>query len=102
MPRDGHFEFVVEDEAPLFNPLDVPEPPPLQPQEKIRIGGQGIRLLRRLAGTLAYEPTPAGNRLKMTFSIARSLRFKPGDSGHEPIPIENIAIRGVRSRSKPS
>ena len=72
-PHDNNFAFVVEDEAPLFNPLDVPEPSPLQQQKEIRIGGQGIRLMRRLAGTLAYEPTPAGNRLKMTFSIAGPL-----------------------------
>jgi serine/threonine-protein kinase RsbW len=101
MPREGHFEFVVEDEAPFFNPLDAPEPPPIQPQKEIRVGGQGIRLLRRLSSTLAYKATPSGNRLKMTFSTVSSVRSQPDDSRHEPTPIENIPVQGVKSRSKP-
>jgi hypothetical protein len=71
-PREGHFVFVVEDEAPLFNPLDKPELPALNPREEIRIGGQGIRLLRRFADALEYEPMPAGNRLRISFSAADS------------------------------
>jgi anti-sigma regulatory factor (Ser/Thr protein kinase) len=68
-PREGYFDFVVDDEAPRFNPLDQPEIPPLDPRDDIRIGGQGIRLLRRFADELEYEPTPTGNRLRLGFSI---------------------------------
>jgi serine/threonine-protein kinase RsbW len=70
MPRDGFFLFVVEDEAPRYNPLDAPELPALNSNDAIRVGGQGIRLLRRFTNTLEYEPTPNGNRLRMGFSAA--------------------------------
>ena len=69
-PRENYFVFVVEDEAPLFNPLGVPELPPLTSLDETRIGGQGIRLLRRFAGELDYEATPTGNRLSIGFSTA--------------------------------
>jgi serine/threonine-protein kinase RsbW len=66
------FVFVVEDEAPRFNPLEASDLPPLNEQDGDRIGGQGIRLLRRFADTVEYEPTSAGNRLRMSFSAACS------------------------------
>jgi anti-sigma regulatory factor (Ser/Thr protein kinase) len=68
IPRDGDYVFSVEDEAPPFNPLDAPELPPLNPDDEIRVGGQGLRLLRRFAGSLEYEPTASGNRLRIGFS----------------------------------
>ncbi|MFZ3201460.1 MAG: ATP-binding protein [Candidatus Acidiferrales bacterium] len=71
-PREGYCVIVVEDEAPRFNPLDAPELPALGPGEEFRVGGQGIRLLRRFAETLEYEPTANGNRLRMGFSTAGS------------------------------
>src|SRR5580692_11698137 len=43
--RNGYFVFDVEDEASRFNPLNVPEQPPLNSLDELRIGGQGIRLL---------------------------------------------------------
>lgn len=73
IPRAGYYVFVVEDEAPHFNPLDAPELPALNPSDEIRIGGQGIRLLRRFADTLEYERAPAGNRLRIGFSVAGSV-----------------------------
>lgn len=74
MPREGCYVFVVEDEAPRFNLLDAPELPALNPHDEIRIGGQGVRLLRRIADTLEYEPTPTGNRLRIGFSTSGSAR----------------------------
>jgi anti-sigma regulatory factor (Ser/Thr protein kinase) len=68
VPRDGFFLFVVEDEAPRYNPLDAAELPALNSSDDARIGGQGIRFLRRFASTLEYEPMPNGNRLSMGFS----------------------------------
>ena len=67
-PRPGCFVFIVEDEAPRFNPLDQPELPALHPNEEMRIGGHGIRLLREFTSSLEYEPLPRGNRLKLFFS----------------------------------
>ena len=72
MPQEGYFVFVVDDEGPRFNPLDAPELPALDPRDEVRVGGQGIRLLRRFADTLQYEPTPTGNRLHLAFSSTGS------------------------------
>jgi anti-sigma regulatory factor (Ser/Thr protein kinase) len=56
--------FTVEDDAPRFNPLEQPELPAINP-ETFEIGGQGIRLMRAYAGSLEYEETPTGNRLRI-------------------------------------
>jgi serine/threonine-protein kinase RsbW len=78
MPAEGYLKFVIEDEAPRFNPLEAPELPALNPDEDSRIGGQGIRFLRNFADGLEYEPTPTGNRLTMTFLAART-RSSPAE-----------------------
>jgi anti-sigma regulatory factor (Ser/Thr protein kinase) len=75
-PRDDYFEFVVEDQAPPFNPVDAPELPALGPLDEGRIGGQGIRLLRRFADSLEYQALPGGNRLTIGFSVAKSALAK--------------------------
>jgi anti-sigma regulatory factor (Ser/Thr protein kinase) len=67
-PREGYFEFAVEDEAPHFNPLEAPAQQALKPGAEMRVGGQGIRFLRELADVLEYETTPLGNRLRIGFS----------------------------------
>ena len=72
-PREDYFVFVVEDEAPPFNPVDVTGvAAALSSLEEIRIGGQGIRLLRRFADALEYQATPTGNRLSIGFTAAGS------------------------------
>jgi serine/threonine-protein kinase RsbW len=71
-PRVDYFVFVIEDEAPPFNPVDSPELPALNELENNQIGGQGIRLLRQFADALEYQATPTGNRLSMGFSSIRS------------------------------
>ncbi|HEX4642084.1 MAG TPA: ATP-binding protein [Candidatus Acidoferrales bacterium] len=72
MPREAFFVFTVEDEAPHFNPLAGPELSALHPDEEFRVGGQGIRFLRRFADLLEYEATPAGNRLRIGFTGAQT------------------------------
>jgi serine/threonine-protein kinase RsbW len=67
-PRKDYFVFVVEDEAPLFNPVDAAVPPPMNALDENPIGGQGIRLLRQFADALHYETTPTGNRLSIGFT----------------------------------
>lgn len=68
--RDGRFVFIVEDKAPHFNPLDQQELPALNPNHEMRVGGQGLRLLRKFTDELAYERLPAGNRVRMVFAAA--------------------------------
>jgi serine/threonine-protein kinase RsbW len=65
---EGNFLFTVDDDAPPFNPLEVPALSTLDEQGEVRVGGQGIRLIRGFAQTLEYEPMPAGNRLLIGFS----------------------------------
>jgi serine/threonine-protein kinase RsbW len=71
-PEEDYFVFVVEDEAPAFNPVDAAEPPAFNALENGQIGGQGIRLLRRFADRLEYQATPTGNRLSLGFTAAGS------------------------------
>ena len=66
-PGERYFEFVVEDEAPAFNPLEAEELPALTAGAPMRIGGQGIRLIRRFADSIEYERTDGGNRLHLGF-----------------------------------
>jgi len=75
-PLENQFVFVVEDEAPAFNPVASPELPALNALEDTPIGGQGIRLLRRFADALDYQATPKGNRLTIGFSKAGSVVAK--------------------------
>jgi anti-sigma regulatory factor (Ser/Thr protein kinase) len=69
--QDKSSLLVVDDEAPLFNPLAADEMPVEDTLSGTRIGGLGIPLLRSFATRLEYEPTPAGNRLSMGFPAAR-------------------------------
>jgi serine/threonine-protein kinase RsbW len=71
-PRENYFVFVVEDQAPPFNPVESPELPPISALETAPVGGQGIRLLRRFADALEYQSTPNGNRLSIGFTAAGS------------------------------
>jgi serine/threonine-protein kinase RsbW len=68
--RKGYFILVVEDEAPRFDPLSVPEPP--GSVDEAQAGGNGIRLLRRFADTLQHQATPTGNRLTIGFAAGES------------------------------
>jgi serine/threonine-protein kinase RsbW len=71
-PRQDYFVFVVEDEAPPFNPVELPDLPPLNSLEELAIGGQGVRLLRQFADALEYQATPTGNRLSIGFTVSGS------------------------------
>jgi anti-sigma regulatory factor (Ser/Thr protein kinase) len=64
--------FIVEDQAPPFDPLApsaVEEAPVPATIEELSPGGQGIRLLRKFAGSLNYERLAGGNRLTIRFAI---------------------------------
>jgi anti-sigma regulatory factor (Ser/Thr protein kinase) len=74
--------FTIQDHAPHFDPLAPPAtgPPPatISPAsaspapasiDEFQPGGQGIRLMRKFAGRLAWEPLPNGNRLTLAFAL---------------------------------
>lgn len=69
-PRESLLVFVVEDEAPRFDPVASAELPPVSAEDQSGLGGQGIRLLRKFANSLTYQPTPTGNRLSIGFLAA--------------------------------
>lgn len=71
--QNGQFVFIVEDEAPPFDPVGSPVLPALNSLDEAQIGGQGIRLLRQFAGALEYQRTPGGNRLTIGFASDRSV-----------------------------
>ena len=70
---EGTLLFTIEDHAPPFDPLGHgAQNAPMEPAslESIQAGGNGIRLLRRFAGSLAYERLSDGNRLTIGFPIS--------------------------------
>lgn len=68
----GELVFIVEDHAPPFDPLapsaEDPAPAPVSLQD-FPSGNQGIRLMRKFAGRLAWQQLPDGNRLTLGFAI---------------------------------
>jgi anti-sigma regulatory factor (Ser/Thr protein kinase) len=71
-PGTKYFVLELDDEAPHFNPLAAPDLPAMNSLDDPRVGGQGIRLLRRFADSLHYQATPQGNRLVIGFSATNS------------------------------
>src|SRR5450631_2324127 len=58
IPQTGVFVFVIDDQAPPFNPVTALEPPIPVSLDDTSVGGQGLRLLKHFADTLKYEVTP--------------------------------------------
>jgi serine/threonine-protein kinase RsbW len=70
----GELAFTIEDQAPPFDPLALPaveETPAPASIDEIPLGGRGIALMRKFAGSLAYERLPGGNRLTIRFRDSR-------------------------------
>lgn len=62
--------FTIEDHAPPFNPLASAAPAPAPASfDDFPPGGQGIRLMRKFAGRLAWQQLSTGNRLTLAFAI---------------------------------
>ena len=55
----------VEDDAPPFNPLEVPAPDITKPLEERPIGGLGIHLVRQIMDGLEYRRQDGKNLLVM-------------------------------------
>ena len=71
-PEARHVVFTIEDQAPPFDPLTaslIEDQPASSPADYLRPGGRGILLLRKFAGTLAYERLAGGNRLTIGFVL---------------------------------
>jgi serine/threonine-protein kinase RsbW len=69
---EGTLFVTIEDQAPPFSPPEEVLPIAGNQQislDSIEAGGNGIRLLRHFAGTLAYERTSDGNRLTIGFPL---------------------------------
>jgi anti-sigma regulatory factor (Ser/Thr protein kinase) len=66
--------FTIEDQAAPFDPLAHPpgkELPPATSIDQLATGGRGIDLMRKFAGSLAYQRLAGGNRLTIGFSLNR-------------------------------
>jgi serine/threonine-protein kinase RsbW len=71
-PEARHVVFTIEDQAPPFDPLTaslIEDQPASSPADYLRPGGRGILLMRKFAGTLAYERKAGGNRLTIGFVL---------------------------------
>jgi len=69
---DGTLYFAVEDKAQPFVPGSVPTNGVVSANlESIAPGGNGIRLMHRFAGSLAYEALADGNRLTLGFAVSQ-------------------------------
>jgi len=69
---DGSFFFTIEDNAPPFTPPEATSPDDTADPatlESIQPGGNGLRLMRRFAGSIAYERISDGNRLTLGFPL---------------------------------
>ncbi len=67
--------FTLEDQAPPFDPLApsaAEETPAPRPIDQLQLGGRGIPLMRKFAGSLAYQRLPGGNRLTIGFDPSRA------------------------------
>jgi len=66
--------FTLEDHGAAFDPLapsEFEKAPAPTSIDRLQVGGQGIRLMRRFAGSLAYQRLPGGNRLTIGFALPR-------------------------------
>ena len=68
---EGQVQFVIEDQAPPFDPLAFSPAPDPASLDQLKPGGRGILLLRKFASHLAYERLPDGNRLTIDFALHR-------------------------------
>lgn len=69
----------LRDDAPAFDPLQIPSPDINTPLEQRRIGGMGIHLIKEFIDEIVYNTTPrGGNELK--FIKQGVIKNRKGDS----------------------
>lgn len=59
--------FTIEDCAPHFDPFAAAQAAAPASIQDLQPGGQGIRLMRKFASRLEWQPLPHGNRLTLAF-----------------------------------
>ena len=57
------------DNGVAFDPLSVPEATKITDLETAQIGGFGVKLMRELSSSIAYEYADGRNRLTMSFEL---------------------------------
>ena len=91
--EDEQVHVTLTDHAPLFNPLQVPEPDTTLSLEARPIGGLGLLFVRRTADELRYwpcEPNTSGpaNRLRFT-KFLRAPRARSDSAGGFATPASS-------------
>lgn len=66
---DNSARLIVSDYGPAFNPLDVQPIKNAATLEQTKIGGKGLRLMRKYCADLAYERSANQNRLTLHFTF---------------------------------
>ncbi len=56
--HDDRLVIIVEDDAPPFNPLTMPDPNPEEELEKRAIGGWGVYFVKQYMNQVSYTYTP--------------------------------------------
>jgi len=79
--KQDWLNFIIEDSAPPFALLEAQNSTQEEncaesaaapaSIEDLKVGGQGIHLIRRFASSVAWEPLPIGNRLTLGFRRAQ-------------------------------
>jgi len=64
----------LEDEAPVMDPTQVPEPDLSIPPERRRAGGMGVHLMRLAMDDISHAPRPGGGNI---LTMARRLDPRP-------------------------
>lgn len=76
--NDAEFEIRVEDNGPVFNPVDYPAPELGIPLHRRPVGGLGIHIVRTLMNRMEYERRGDRN----TLTIAKALEPKTESGEH--------------------
>jgi anti-sigma regulatory factor (Ser/Thr protein kinase) len=71
---DGVFKMTVIDNAPLFNPLALPDPDPSTPLWERQGGGWGIYFVKRFMDRVTYSDHGQRNHLTMEKRIEQPTR----------------------------
>lgn len=84
---DDELAFAIRDDAPLFDPTTVPEPPVDLPLDRRPLGGMGVHLARDLTDRFDHRMLPRGGN---EVTVAKRLRTVTGGlgDGHHDRPAE--------------
>jgi len=77
--------FRIRDDAPVFDPTSVPEPPLDQPIGQRRLGGMGVHLARALTDEFDHRILPTGAN-EVTVRKLRPTRGEATDGHHDRAP----------------